>query len=416
MGTVHPKINIPNEGFEDLNHQEYNSSRQDQPRNNLSQEDLKIAKAIKKVSDSHFPLESNKDRYFNQKQLGEISEKFPDYKAWMEQSMIMKNKRSKPKTKKLKWKEGEIIGKGSCGNVRIGLNLETGSIMAVKQVELLSKTSRVQQDRIESLEVEVELLSKFSHKNIVKYYGSARTKDTLNIFLEYISGGSIASMVKKFGPLNTNIIRSYTKQILEGLEYLHVRNTIHRDIKGANILVDHNGVCKLTDFGTATKLYSIMENEDKSKLIQEIKGTLNWMAPECLKQKTLGRQCDIWGVGCTVLEMATGQPPWADILSRSDAINKMSLLYRIGKAKSPPPIPEDLDPEMIDFLHCCFKVNPYERLNVSELLNHSFITKTQIEQSPVRDESRQLNSVEKKNNFSVRDLNQKEIKYFFQTN
>jgi len=135
------------------------------------------------------------------------------------------------------------------------------------------------------LEVEVELLSKFSHKNIVKYYGSARTKDTLNIFLEYISGGSIASMVKKFGPLNTNIIRSYTKQILEGLEYLHVRNTIHRDIKGANILVDHNGVCKLTDFGTATKLYSIMENEDKSKLIQEIKGTLNWMAPECLKQK-----------------------------------------------------------------------------------------------------------------------------------
>lgn len=266
------------------------------------------------------------------------------------------------------------------------------------------------------MEVEVELLSKFSHKNIVKYYGSARTKDTLNIFLEYISGGSIASMVKKFGPLNTNIIRSYTKQILEGLEYLHVRNTIHRDIKGANILVDHNGVCKLTDFGTATKLYSIMENEDKSKLIQEIKGTLNWMAPECLKQKTLGRQCDIWGVGCTVLEMATGQPPWADILSRSDAINKMSLLYRIGKAKSPPPIPEDLDPEMIDFLHCCFKVNPYERLNVSELLNHSFITKTQIEQSPVRDESRQLNSVEKKNNFSVRDLNQKEIKYFFQTN
>jgi len=98
--------------------------------------------------------------------------------------------------------------------------------------------------------------------------------------------------------------------------------------------------------------------------------------------------------------MATGQPPWADILSRSDAINKMSLLYRIGKAKSPPPISEDLDPEMIDFLHCCFKVNPYERLNVSELLNHSFITKTQIEQSPARDESRQLNSVEKKNNFS----------------
>ena len=154
------------------------------------------------------------------------------------------------------------------------------------------------------MKVEIDFLSKFSHKNIVNYYGSSQTKDTLNIFLEYISGfnlkfflftqilgGSLASILKKFGPLNEKIIRVYTRQILEGLEYLHVRNTIHRDIKGANILVDNKGVCKLSDFGTATKLYSLMEtrNGNESTQTLELKGTLNWMAPECLQQKKLGR-------------------------------------------------------------------------------------------------------------------------------
>ena len=89
---------------------------------------------------------------------------------------------------------------------------------------------------------------------------------------------------------------------------MHVRNTIHRDIKGANILVDNNGTCKLTDFGTATRISSIMEKMPKEPLV--LKGTLNWMAPEVIKQTMLGRQSDIWSVGCTVLEMATGQPPW----------------------------------------------------------------------------------------------------------
>jgi len=105
-------------------------------------------------------------------------------------------------------------------------------------------------------------------------------------------GGSLASILNKFGPLNENIIRVYTRQILEGLEYLHVRNTIHRDIKGANILVDNKGVCKLTDFGTATKLHSLMEanSENGKSEPLEIKGTLNWMAPECLQQRKLGRK------------------------------------------------------------------------------------------------------------------------------
>lgn len=93
--------------------------------------------------------------------------------------------------------------------------------------------------------------------------------------------------MEKFGPFNEAVIKRYTRQILLGLEYLHVRNTIHRDIKGANVLVDDNGVCKMTDFGTAKRISSIVESD--TKYIPSIRGTVNWMAPEVMKQTTLGR-------------------------------------------------------------------------------------------------------------------------------
>ena len=149
--------------------------------------------------------------------------------------------------------------------------------------------------------MEIELLSQLEHKTIVRYFGSHRTKTTFNIFLEYISGifsklsfhlfflagGTIASLVDKYGPLNENLIRVYTRQILEGLEYLHARNIIHRDIKGANVLVDNSGVCKLADFGTAKRISSIVDGE--SKYLPSLRGTPNWMAPEVIRQSVLGR-------------------------------------------------------------------------------------------------------------------------------
>jgi mitogen-activated protein kinase kinase kinase len=109
----------------------------------------------------------------------------------------------------------------------------------------------------------------------------------LAYFLIPFIGGTIASLLDKYGPFNENLIRLYVRQILEGLEYLHVRNTIHRDIKGANILVDNNGVCKLADFGTATKISGLLDID--SDKIASIKGTVRWMAPEVIKQNSLGR-------------------------------------------------------------------------------------------------------------------------------
>lgn len=106
-----------------------------------------------------------------------------------------------------------------------------------------------------------------NHKNIVKYLGTYKDTSSLNIFLEFISGGSLEKIYKTY-PMNENLIRVYTKQILEGIEYLHVNNVIHRDIKAANILVDQTGSCKLADFGSAKKIYGSLVNSFLLKFIE----------------------------------------------------------------------------------------------------------------------------------------------------
>ncbi len=111
----------------------------------------------------------------------------------------------------------------------------------------------------------------------------------------------MSKILNTYKHLSESIIRKYTIQILEGLEYLHSHNIIHSDLKGANILVDRDGTCKLTDFGGAK---IVKEEIDLKK--NSFKGTPNWMAPETVKRMEITRFTDIWCLGCTMIEMATG--------------------------------------------------------------------------------------------------------------
>jgi serine/threonine protein kinase len=178
----------------------------------------------------------------------------------------------------------------------------------------------------------------------VRYHGTNLTDEVFHIFLEFCNAGSIAKMLEVYKYFTENVIKVYTKQILEGLEYLHAHNIIHRDLKGANILVD-NGVCKLSDFGGAKFIMS--EFEFKQQM--SIKGTPNWMAPECINKLEYTRFSDIWSIGCTVIEMATGLPPWAEYK------NTFGLLYHISKTKDPPAFPSNLSDNCKHFLSCCLK-------------------------------------------------------------
>uniref|UniRef100_A0A7S1X2H0 Protein kinase domain-containing protein n=1 Tax=Tetraselmis chuii TaxID=63592 RepID=A0A7S1X2H0_9CHLO len=189
---------------------------------------------------------------------------------------------------------------------------------------------------------------------------------SLNIFLEFVPGGSIASLLAKFGSFTESVIRVYTKQILLGLEFLHTHQIMHRDIKGANILVDNSGVVKLADFGASKKIEDLVTVDSGCK---SIKGTPYWMAPEVITQTGHGRQADIWSVGCTVIEMATGKPPWSQHFPVP-----MSAMFHIASSKHPPPLPERLSPEARDFLMLCFNRVPKERPNATRLLQHPFLS------------------------------------------
>ena len=285
-----------------------------------------------------------------------------------------------PPERRIRWQRGELVGSGGFGRVYCGLDLDTGSLMAVKQIALAPGTpGRLSRDdsddvaldsldegaeALREIETEVALMRRLKHPNVVGYIGTERAEDgTLHIFMEYVPGGSIHSLLRRFGSFSETVIRVYTRQILAGLEYLHRHQIMHRDIKGANVLVDNSGVIKLADFGASKRLAEMVTTEGGHR---SIKGTPYWMAPEVIKQTGHGRQADIWSVGCTVLEMATGKPPW------SEHGSQVSALFHIASSKSPPPIPEWMSPEGKDFLHLCFNRVPKDRPNATRLLRHPF--------------------------------------------
>ncbi|CAL5415863.1 unnamed protein product [Camellia sinensis] len=267
----------------------------------------------------------------------------------------------------IRWRKGELIGCGAFGRVYMGLNIDSGALLAIKQVSIAGNSAAKEktQAHIRELEEEVNLLENLSHPHIVRYLGTTREDASLNTLLEIVPSGSISSLLGKFGSLPESVIRMYTKQLLLGVEYLHRNGIMHRDIKGANILVDNKGCIKLADFGASKKVVELATMTGAKSM----KGTPYWMAPEVILQTGHSFSADIWSVGCTVIEMATGKPPW------SQQYQEVAALLHIGTTKSHPPIPEHLSAEATDFLLKCLQKEPNLRPAASDLLQHPFVTR-----------------------------------------
>ncbi|KDD72142.1 protein kinase, partial [Helicosporidium sp. ATCC 50920] len=262
------------------------------------------------------------------------------------------------------WKRGPLIGRGAYGSVCEGLDSDTGRFLAVKSVLLgrAANTARAR-EHIKSLEGEVELLRRLRHPNVVQYLGTAQQGEELLIFLELVSGGSIASVVSRYGALEERVARRYTRQMTRGLAYLHSQGVIHRDIKGANILVDERGRIKLADFGASKQLVEMASLGD----VGSMKGTPFWMAPEVIRGKRYGRQADIWSLGCTLLEMVSGKPPWSHLESQFTA------MYRVANTEELPDIPAHLSDACRDFIKLCLNKEWKRRPLAHDLLQHSFL-------------------------------------------
>ncbi|KAH9646958.1 protein kinase domain-containing protein [Citrus sinensis] len=235
------------------------------------------------------------------------------------------------------WKKGKMLGRGTFGHVYVGFNSDSGEMCAMKEVTLFDDAK-----------------SKESAKQLMQ------VEDKLYIYLEYVSGGSIYKLLQDYGHFGEPAIRNYTQQILSGLAFLHSKHTVHRDIKGANILVDPNGRVKLADFGMAKHIAG-------QSCPLSFKGSPYWMAPEVIKNSSgCNLAVDIWSLGCTVLEMATTKPPWSQY-------EGVAAMFKIGNSKELPTIPDDLSDEGKDFIRLCLQRNPLNRPTAAELLDHPFV-------------------------------------------
>lgn len=269
------------------------------------------------------------------------------------------------------WKQGESLGRGAYGEVFKAM--VAGRFMAVKKIPLdMSLGVKAAEKEIGTLLLEINTLKRLKHKRIVRYHGCIRQDSEVDpallIFLEFMPSGSIKGVLTKFGPYGVGLVRKYTRQILEGLDFLHAEKIVHRDVKGANILIDAEGDAKLADFGACRELEALQSTVTGG--MRSIHGSVYWMAPEVMKYKA-GRRSDIWSLGCTVIEMITAEPPWPNL--RLEKLNVTDTLKRIvdGPEVSPP-LPEKISNDCRKFLQCVLVRDHANRPYAAELLRHRF--------------------------------------------
>ena len=272
--------------------------------------------------------------------------------------------RSEGSIKRGKWGTGSKIGVGSFGVVRVGMNKKTGTLMAVKSI---SVSAAVMKD----IQTEIDLLKSLDHINIVRYLGAETDEKSLHIFQEWVPGGSVTSLLHKFGPFSMQVTRAYLFQILSGLSYLHDNRILHRDIKGGNVLVSDAGIVKLADFGSSKRL--VQQQIDAMENLT-MRGTPYFMAPEVFEEK-YGSKADIWSVGCVAFQMATGSPPWKGM----GFTNPMTLFLHIKDTEGIPSY-EWSNPDQDDtvrfkaMLERCFYRDPSSRPTAKELAADPFFT------------------------------------------
>ncbi|XP_049954859.1 mitogen-activated protein kinase kinase kinase 1-like [Schistocerca serialis cubense] len=271
----------------------------------------------------------------------------------------------------INWKRGPALGTGAYSTCFQARDTMSGGIMAVKQVSFL-RNSQQEQERVESeIWKEIVMLSKLHHPNVLHILGATKQNGHFNIFVEWMAGGSIATLLDSYGPFSESVIINYTKQTLQGLNYLHKNHILHRDLKGANLLIDSTGrnLC-IGDFGAAVHLET--QTVVSGELQGQILGTIAFMAPEVLRGENYEHSCDIWSVGCCIIEMVTTKPPWKE----NQMSNHLALMYKIASSKEPPFIPHTLGMLLKNVAHKCLQIKPELRPTAKELLNHECFINT----------------------------------------
>lgn len=278
----------------------------------------------------------------------------------------------------IRWQKGKFIGGGSFGHVYAAVNLDTGGVMAVKEIRFYDSQSI--KNIVAAIKDEMTILEMLNHPNVVQYYGVEVHREKVYIFMEFCEGGSLASLLTHGRIEDEMVIQVYTLQMLEGLAYLHQSGVAHRDIKPENILLDHNGVIKFVDFGAAKVIANSGRTRGPSTgsdshgvqrgNLNTMTGTPMYMSPEVITGSSTDKNgvVDIWSLGCCVLEMATGRRPWANL------DNEWAIMYHIAAGHKPQlPTADQLSEGGRKFISRCLEHDPKKRPSAVDLLNDPWI-------------------------------------------
>lgn len=266
----------------------------------------------------------------------------------------------------LQVKQGGLLGFGGFAKVFVGLDTVKGELLAIKE---MSTENITDVQSLNDIQQEFALLQSIRHPNVIKYYffEHSKSQKVCRIVMELLAGNSTMHLLQQFGPLTEVILRKITRHLLQAISVVHNEGIFHRDIKPANILVSHTGEVKLCDFGCSKRVSEL------STASSFIIGTPVYMAPELIKG-TPHQKSDIWSVGCTLFELATGLSPWHHCGVKD---NLPLMFYITTSSETPLVIPKhigiDLSPELMSFLNLCFTRDVRKRPNAVDLLRHPWI-------------------------------------------
>ncbi|XP_062228706.1 mitogen-activated protein kinase kinase kinase 18-like [Phragmites australis] len=257
------------------------------------------------------------------------------------------------------WTRGPAIGRGSSATVSLAVDRSTGAVFAVKSVEA---------SRAGELRREQSILRGLSSPHVVRCvgYSGASSAAACDLFLEYAPGGSLADEIKRCGGrCEETLIRSRARDILRGLAHVHTAGLAHCDVKGRNVLIGADGRAMIADFGCARRVALDVSGGINGGRMRG--GTPMFMAPEAARGEEQGTAADIWALGCTVIEMATGGAPWPRF------VDPIAALHHVAFSSEVPESPHWLSEDGKDFLARCFRRDPRQRWTAEQLLEHRFV-------------------------------------------
>ncbi|XP_051900123.1 mitogen-activated protein kinase kinase kinase kinase 5-like [Pristis pectinata] len=286
------------------------------------------------------------------------------------------------------------VGGGTYGEVYKARQKHTGQLAAVKIIKMEPD------DDFSVIQQEISIVKSCTHQNIVAYYGSYIRSNKLWICMEFCGGGSLQDIYHVTGPLTELQIAYISREMLQGLEYLHNQGKIHRDIKGANVLINDNGDVKLADFGISAQITATFARR------MSFIGTPYWMAPEVAAVEFKGgynELCDIWAVGITAIELAELQPPMFDV-------HPLRVLFLMSKSGYQPPKLKDKgkwSSAFHNFAKVTLTKNPKKRPAASKMLTHQFVSQSGLSRALVHELIDKLRNPDKHS--SLREVDEDDI-------